>query len=199
MCNAVCYYLCTIQRSVWVRHFEMCHIKVKKTKRRKKERDRAVECQQCRCFQHAVTLHVCTRVCVCACVCTSWLPMCLTNNHNLATLPRSRRRHFTLPSPWRSALPHTHTALQCALQTHSLPLRCLWFYLIWPCLASTHFSESIVHRFTSYIVQRGWHMARQIITRWQWDGTACDDFGESGGFTVCVQSQQFRFLIFFLV
>lgn len=145
-----------MQRSVWVRHFEMCHIKVKKTKRRKKERDRAVECQQCRCFQHTVTLHVCTRVCVCACVCTSWLPMCLTNNHNLATLPRSRRRHFTLPSPWRSALPHTHThshtALQCALQTHSLPLRCLWFYLIWPCLASTHFSESIVHRFTSYIV-----------------------------------------------
>lgn len=106
-----------MQRSVWVRHFEMCHIKVKKTKRRKKERDRAVECQQCRCFQHAVTLHVCTRVCVCACVCTSWLPMCLTNNHNLATLPRSRRRHFTLPSPWRSALPHTHTL------THSPAVR----------------------------------------------------------------------------
>lgn len=79
-----------MQRSVWVRHFEMCHIKVKKTKRRKKERDRAVECQQCRRFQHAVTLHVCIRVCVCACVCTSWLPMCLTNNHNLAVISHYR-------------------------------------------------------------------------------------------------------------
>lgn len=75
------------------------------------------------------TVSVCVFVylCLCVCVCTSWLPMCLTNNHNLATLPRSRRRHFTLPSPWRSALPHTHAALQCALQTHSLPPRCLWF------------------------------------------------------------------------
>lgn len=162
-----------------------------------KETDRAVECQRCKWFKHTVALYECVYLYVC--VCTSWLPVCLTNNHNLATLPRSRRRHFTLPSPTHThTLMHTHThtrvALQCALQTHSLPLRRLWFYLIWSCLASAHCSEHIVHRFTSYIVQQWWHMARQIITHWQWDGTACVDFLHFGRIYEFRPLESFAFL-----
>lgn len=80
--------------------------------------------------------------------------MCLTNNHNLATLPRSRRRHFTLaspPTPRSAACTQTHTHTRACAHTHGPAVRLAdtlitsemppVFYLIWPCLAATHSSE----------------------------------------------------------
>lgn len=105
------------RRSVWV--WLLWNASDERVTKRKKETDRAVECQRCRCFKHTVALCVSVRasLSVRARACTSWLPMCLTNNHNLATLPRSRRRHFTLLSPRRSALPHTYA--QTLTHTHA--------------------------------------------------------------------------------